>query len=412
MVGFYFFAVLDPGWNWRWAIDPHFPFQKYIFVCLLIGWVLNGMPGIRYRGKAAIPIVGLISFLGLAYVSSFTTLDPLRSGWYLGQLWKIVLVAVLAAITIDSPKKLVILLFAVVIAQGYNAYQINLQYFQDGMSIYARMTNWGSKGDNNTYSILTIPVFAMSLALASCDFRPSWRLLALGIAVLQVHEIMLLESRGAMLGTCVMMAFLLYFVPKTRLNKLFIAVFMIVGFLLAGPSVVEEFSSAFASEEKRDSSAESRFYLWQAGWDITLDHPVLGVGPHCGALVVKDHYHGELDNPVKELHNLVFELSTGTGVPATTLYMMFFIVPWWYCFRRRDWSGQDDPSEIGLSAARLAVLCGVPGYMCASMFSSGALLETGYILAACGCSAVALASQRESLPDVELEHDSSLMPSQ
>lgn len=394
VVGFYFYAVLDPGWNWRWAIDPTFPFQKYIFVFIVAGWLVNRLPGLKYRGRDAIPLLGLIAFLALAFLAAASALNETLSSRYMSQLWKIVLLAVIAAITIDSPKKLAVLLFAVVLAQGYNAYQINLQYFQDGICRYARMTNWGTKGDNNGYSILTVPVIAMSLAIASAKLRASWRLIALVVAVMQMHQLMLLESRGSMLGGMVLFAIFVILVPKTTPNVVAIGAFGLAGILLAGPSVVSEFSSSFAGEGERDASAESRFYLWEAGWEITRDYPLLGVGPWCGSLLVPKYYRGEeLGVERKELHNLLFEISTGTGVPATICYMSFFLLPWWHCvrlLRRKNKTGLTDPH---LQVVFLAVACGIPGYLIASMFSSGALLETSYVLAASGCAAVLLAKQ-------------------
>ncbi|TWU01262.1 O-antigen ligase family protein [Stieleria varia] len=397
VLGFYFFAVLDPGWNWRWAVDRYFPFQKYIFAFLVIGWLINGMPGLRYNRRDAAPIISLLCFLALAYASSSFSIDASLSSWYLDKLWKVVLVAIAAAITIDTPKKLVALLFTVVIAQSWNAYQINLQYFQDGYSLYARITQWGTKGDNNGYSILTLPVIAMSISLAASDFRTQWRLLALGIAVLQIHQIMLLESRGTMIGGLVMAVMFFVFMQKTGLNIAVVAMLLFAGFLLAGPSVVREFTSAFEDAGNRDSSAESRFHLWKAGWEITKDYPLLGVGPWCGALKVPEYYEGEsLRVKRKELHNIFFELSTGTGLPATAFYLGFSALPWWACFmhwwrsRRMQNSIPNHADSVSINAVSLAVLCGLPGYFVASMFSSGVLLETSYILASCGCVASAL----------------------
>ncbi len=55
-----------------------------------------------------------------------------------------------------------------------------------------------------------------------------------------------------------------------------------VGFILvsiiAGPPVIKEFSSIFATAEERDESADSRFKLWKAATMITLDNPIFGVG--------------------------------------------------------------------------------------------------------------------------------------
>jgi hypothetical protein len=63
------------------------------------------------------------------------------------------------------------------------------------------------------------------------------------------------------------------------------------------------------------------------------------------------------------------------------LYFSFFLIPWYYCFRRVAAANRDPDCEDWYRAVLLAVTAGIPGYLFASMFSSGALLETPYVLA-------------------------------
>ena len=380
LIVYYAFVTLEPDWNWRWSIDTTFPYQKYITGCLLLGMFLSGLKKSKVTGLTKYSLYSLAAFVAIAYVSAFQSLNPDYSFRYMGVIWKVVLMAIITVWLIDTPHKLWILMWVVVLCQGYNAYQINLQYFQDGYCRYA-INGWGNKGDNNVYSIFTIPIMGISAAL-SVYGRNNWQLLlAGGVFVMQLHVLMLLESRGTMIGGIFLAAIFAVCVPKSRRVWSMLAAAFLCAVLLAGPSVVDEFTSAFKSEGARDSSADSRFELWKAGAIITKDHAMFGVGPNAGRFVVPQFVDAE-GRDQKALHNLFFEISTGCGLPATLLYLAFFGLIFFPCLSllRREMNRLPDWA----AASTLAVVCGIPGYWLSSMFSSGALLESSYLLVAIG----------------------------
>ncbi|XZE54237.1 O-antigen ligase family protein [Planctomycetaceae bacterium SH139] len=400
IVGFYGCVLLEPNWNWRWSIPADFQFQKYIALATVVGVLLTGFRGNRIGGASAWATAALVSFLAIAYVSANQTIDVVLTTFYMENMWKIVMMAILAIILLDEPRKILVMVAVLAITQGYSAYQINLQYFQDGVSIYAYYP-WGTKGDNNLYSNLTVPLIACSAAV--CVFT-SKRWLRVGsgiILILQMHQLMLMESRGAMLAAIAMMGWFAFLMPKTSFTIRASVVTVLAGALLAGPPVYKEFMSSFESGENRDSSADSRFTLWKAGAAITADYPLLGVGPLAGQRLVPQYYEGGLDGSQKGLHNLVFEISTGCGIPAAILYFLFFLIPWWVS-TKQYWAIArigEFPEWKGTSL--LAVATGIPGYLAASMFSSGALLEPSYVLASVGC-ATALVAQRLNAEPLEV----------
>lgn len=380
LIGFYFFVLLDPEWNWRWALTPGVTYQKFIFACLLIGFVATGF---HYRRQSRISRVGigsLIAFFAICVLSAQYTVSELHTDFFMEILWKELLTVALGILVLQNPSQVKTLLIAAVVAQSYNSFQINLDYFEKGYCQFA-LKPWGSTGaDNNGYSAITVPLLGVSIALALFERRIWGRILYFGIALLQAHQLMLMESRGAMVGAVVMLCLLIWKMPLRNGNIRDVGIAVVLGSLLAGPSVVKEFSSSFASEEQRDSSAESRLLLWKAGWRITTDYPWIGVGPNAARVLVPNpqYYEGGVEKNTKALHNLFFDVSTGMGIPGFCFYFLFFLAPLLYAWRtyRRD----DD--ETG--AIRLAVWAGLVGYLCASMFSSGILFESCYILVVAG----------------------------
>ena len=385
LMGFYAFVFLEPEWNWRWSIPRDLGFQQYIAICVMIGFLMQGLRGNRLTGWFGYAVAALISFLGLAFISAQFSINERLTSFYLTTIAKVIVMAVITCKLVDTPRKAYMLLWLIVIGQGYNAFRINEQYFLDGYSLYA-FRPWGWKGDNNLYSIFTVPAIAGSFALAVIS-RKSWqRFLAGTILVLQMHQMMLMESRGCMIGCIALFLFGLFMMPKNRYTiRLTVAAGVVIAGL-AGPPVVKEFMSAFSPDGQRDSSADSRFKLWRAGFEITMDHPVFGVGPYAGQAMVPQYVPEYADKKAKGLHNLLFEISTGCGIPATLCYFGFLLIPW-YVAMRFYWHCRDN-LEVETEACILALCVGVPGYLCSSMFSSGALLESSYVLVACGASAM------------------------
>ncbi|QEG42500.1 O-antigen ligase family protein [Roseimaritima ulvae] len=410
LIGFYGFVLLEPQWNWRWSIPADFQFQKFIAASVIIGWALQGfrVPFLARSAKQA--VICLSAFLAVGFLSTTQSIDPQLSAFYMSNMWKIVLFAVMAVILLDSPDKIWIAIVVSSIAQGYSAIRINEQYFQDGFSLYAYRA-WGTKGDNNLYSNLTVPLIACSIAACIYSDRLWLRLTTGAIAILQIHQIMLLDSRGAMLAAVGMGFLILWVMPKNSFTIRSTVFTVIITVLLAGPSVVREFRSSFESGENRDSSAESRFQLWKAGARITKDNALLGVGPYAGQRLVPSYYQGGLNATHKGLHNLLFEISTGFGIPAAILYFLYFLIPWWNLVRLKWAHRSRVPLPKWYGAAQLAVIAGIPGYLAGAMFSSGALSESPYLLASIGLATLSVAQvesmrEQDAEPGSEGEQDS------
>ncbi len=332
LAGFYVFVFLEPEWNWRWSIPAGSNFQKYIGAAVILGFLISGMRGNRFRGWLGLSVYSLMGFLGLAYVSSLQSINEAFSTYYLDIIGKVILVAIICIRVVNDPKKAWMLLWVMVVSQGYNAFRINEQYFLDGYSLYA-FRDWGFKGDNNLYSIFTVPSIGGAFALAIHSTKNWQRALAGSILILQIHQLMLMQSRGTMIGAVFSAALGFLLMPKNRYTISCAAVAFAAGVVLAGPPVVKEFKSAFEPKENRDSSAESRFKLWDAGYRITLDNALIGVGPYAGQVMVPRYAPEFADLPAKGLHNLLFEISTGCGIPATVLYFGYFLVPWYVLSR-------------------------------------------------------------------------------
>lgn len=400
ITAFYGFYFLNPEWNWRWEIPRDSGFQKWLLICTLIGFLIQGFRGQEYRKLIGFGIVSLVGYLGISYLSANQSIDPGLSGFYMEIIWKVVFTTILAIRLLDTPRKLMIFMWIVVLAHGYNSYQINKSYFDIGFSIYVYRTNWAWTGSNQ-WSNKTLCVTAIAIALVFYS-RKKWQSALAGcLALMMCHEIMLLESRGVMLGALVTGFVVFYFVPKTRLNNSLFVLGLIGVFSLAGPSVVGEFTSSFAEEEQMDASAASRFELWRAGYQIMINNPVLGVGPYAASRLVPQYLSIEGTN--KGLHNLWFEIACGSGIIAGILFFNFFLMSMissWIVMK----SKLIKPA-IEERAAAMACISGLCGFLVCNMFSAGALVEGSYVLALIGASGYLLYSSRVGQEALESNTD-------
>jgi O-antigen ligase len=416
VAAFYFFNLLDPVWNWRWDITEDPGFQKWLAIALLAGFVQNR--GWHYKfGRVSACAIGIITtFLLLSYISSFFAVSPEKSNFYLDLLWRIVLVVSISLMVVVDEKRAMLLAVACILGQAYNSFQINLEYLQLGFCRYAYMAFWGMKGlDNNTYSILTVPVMALSLAFVLSPWKLWIRGIFAGIFCLQAHQIMMMESRGSMLGAFLAAMIAVWYCPKKPVTVMVLIVGFFLVSSLAGPPVIKEFSTIFADKEERDSSAESRFYLWKAGSEIIWDYPLIGVGPGNSSLAVPHYYDfgGMKADKEKALHNLFFEIFCENGVPGGILFFSFFLIPWFFVWWNRQRFLRAGPRECTLA---LAVISGIPGYFLASMFSSGSLIESSYTLPIIACALLSIRpastdyEETDFISDIDRDLDRDLRP--
>jgi O-antigen ligase len=381
-LGYSFFCILVPQWNWRFEL-PFLDLQKYVVGATFVGFLMTKRGSIKVPRRVRLPLLCLGFYLLSVALSLWGSIAPIKSSLYFDITWKLCLMVVMGVILLDKAGYIAIVSVSMIVAMGWNAYQVNKLYFEAG---YINIFFWKfSELDNNTFSIFCLPVSAIAASLMFQSEKILPRMLAFCVFILQLHQLMILESRGTMLGTVVMLGLLVLFMRKTKFSMFLLVVSALIASVLAGPSVIEEFMSSFEAAENLDASADSRFRLWRAGAKIMGDYPLFGVGAWAAENIVPDYYDygpGGTRGPVKALHNLFFEVGTGIGIPGLIAYLIFFGNIWFQHFL--EWKNHRVDFPEWFRIVNTAVLCGLPGFWVASMFSSGALIETPYLLCTLG----------------------------
>ena len=376
LCGYLFLVFLQPEWIWRFeGLTPsNFTYQKSIIISIGIGVLLNLSEGNGLlKHRAFVLCAGTLVFI--TWLSSFFTIQPAMSALYFDVLWKSVLIMILVFHLTDSPRKAVMVLGAMSIGAFYNSLRMHEYYLAIGWCRWVS-ESWGYKGDSNVICLFEMPCIVAGVALFFASRSTYVRVLAGISAFLLIHQIFILESRGAMLGLVSMGLVLFVMIPKTpRFLSLVFVLITAIAFI-AGPPVVKEFSSIFASKEQRDSSADSRFILWSASVRIGMDHPWLGVGPYAGQFAIPKYEPLYEGIEAKHPHNIFFEVLTGCGFIALAVYLTLGMLPLLMALRmRRRYPIARDPD---LQFLTLIPIIGAPAIAVTGMFCGSGMMESVY----------------------------------
>jgi probable O-glycosylation ligase (exosortase A-associated) len=367
-------AILRPEYLWEYSIPQGGNFSRILGIGMLIGWGLHGFGNWRF-GRATLPLYSLLGLLVWSTFSAAVIASDKDLAWnFVDILAKIVAPFLVGITLIDSVDRLKQLAWVIVLSQGYLAFEFNMWYF-DG---YNRLWIEGFGGmDNNGNAIALVTGAGLAGFLGIAAGKWWQKGVAFGAAALMVHAIFFSFSRGGMLALCVtsLVAFLL--IPKRPIYYLGFVVAVLVGIRMAGPEVVDRFSTVFASSEERDYSQESRLDLWKACIDSMTKNP-LGVGTdNWGEVVIE---YGFVRG--KQAHSVWLELGAELGVVGLAMLVGFYGGT-----LRRVWSLTRESMPVSdpwLRHLARMVVASLIGFIVSAQFVSLDLLEPPYYVVLIG----------------------------
>jgi probable O-glycosylation ligase (exosortase A-associated) len=323
------FAIIKPPALWHWSV-PAGHYSRIIGVAFLLGWAIHGF-GDQRLGRAKPIVLALLGYWLWVTLSTLLSPQPDRGLPFVEYLAKIVLPFVAGVTLIQTWTQLKQLLWVILGSSAFLAFEVNLAYLQG----FSFATGKFLGVDNNTFSILMDTSFGLALVLAFEEPVAWRRYMCFGIAAAMAHVPMLAMSRGGMVGALVAAGIALVVIPKTARTWLMILAVICVGSILAGPSVIDEFSTTLSEAEERDFSAQSRLDLWRDCTDAMMRNPLFGVGTECWQLVTESYGWPEK----KEAHSLWFQTAAELGVPGVTFLFLFYFLTismTWQAARRTD----------------------------------------------------------------------------
>ena len=245
------------------------------------------------------------------------------------------------------------------------------------------------QGDIASLLAISLP---LSLVAFWCTDSRKWRgVLAFILGIVIAHNVWLLiatQNRAAAVAVVVEVLVLWLMMASHRWRWLSLLVMVPIGYgiSVAGWSsqYIQRFVDIFTGGQYAES-AFSRIRIWQAGWKMAMDHPIMGVGPGHFYRYVRVYDPGlRKDFPS---HNVLINLFAETGAIGLLLYTAVFVGAVTAMWRistvmKNDWPGP---------ASRM-ICAGICGYLTIGMFLTRHDLVLAYILVGW-----AIALRRENL---------------
>jgi len=314
------FGVMAPNALWYYSLpdtylNTGFGFSEVVAYPMIVGWFMNHCGNMNI-GKAYMPLFMLSGYTIWVFIAMIVT------GWSAFGMSQILmntrlLLAVFIVISLcNSTQMLRIIVWVLVFASGFVAYELNMSYFQG----FNRLQMIGYAGmDNNFFAVAMVVGTVLAFFTGISEKNIVLKGTAFFAAVLQAHVVMFSMSRGGMLGLCIAGFFTFLSLPKTGSNMAIFLLALVVGSYLFGPSARERFFSSFKNTEDLDGSAQSRLKSWKNCLITMKEKPAFGVG-----VQQWKNYSAVRFGVTLEAHSTWFQAAVESGLPALFFLLGFF----------------------------------------------------------------------------------------
>jgi putative inorganic carbon (HCO3(-)) transporter len=331
VVAAYGTVVLQPQAVWWWdfgGIRPDFWVLVPTALGIVIGVATKQLDLRTLQNKRNLYILVLwvcviASYFFGPYVHVINKWRVFDSAKMLGIVNNMMLLYFMAAICIDSERKLMTLFYIVCGSAAYLVYWCNAQYFihhvvgriegpQDvhGQGIYH---------DQNAFAMLFVVAQSFFWYLGLSQKRPLWRWAIWLIIPFSWNAVFLTASRGGLVGLGVAVL-LIALRSKYKLFKYALIPAFVFVFVWEGGGLMKSRAETIGHYQS-ESSAETRIQAWHAAVRAIEDHPFSGVG--IASFIVAFPNYSE-DQP-REAHDTFLQITAESGVLAGVMYLLTVI---------------------------------------------------------------------------------------
>lgn len=374
-------AIARPQDVYWWSLgSSNLSLWVALVVCFmwLYGWVHR-----QHQGPGSNTINWLLlAFLTLKATSAVFAVDQASAWIHMERVAKMVLFYYVTVSFISTRNQFRVMCLVTAIGVGYLGLWGNWRWYVEGFGggLTGELAGPGVEvgaayADRNLFGYL------LALGVPFCFFafmteRAVWlRWSILALLPFLANAVMLTFGRAAFMGLLAASA-----CSVVRLRRMSVIlgvglVGMLLLYRLAGPEVIARVMTVGSYEE--DGSAMSRLESWQAGFQMILEHPLLGVGP--------ENYgrYSALYNPAVakglQAHNDFIQTAAESGLASLVmlvaiLFLTFRNLAW---VRRHTW-GHAETRWAYYYAAMLE--SSLLAYLVGAMFVSLQYFELFYLL--------------------------------
>jgi putative inorganic carbon (HCO3(-)) transporter len=309
-----------------------------------------------------------------------------------------------ALTTLDFAKILFVYLLIILLVTTLERLQLLIFTHALSVSVIAAVAIWkghhlagrlegvlgGNYTDPNDMALAMTISLPLCLALLFLSKNPLWKILWSICMVLMMYAIFLTGSRGGFLALLVVAAVGLWeFAILGRRRYLLMLTVLAGGVLLqsSGGLLVGRLKGTFNAKEDTAAayaSAQVRQQLFWRSIEITMEHPLFGVGPG---------NFGQASGYWHTTHNSLTLMSSEGGFPAMILYVLIL----WCGFKNLRATRRLVRGRSKASVLAQALLASLSGYAVGSLFLSDAYQFIPYILIAYTAALFSIARKSSAL---------------
>lgn len=397
----YLVILLTPQNVWWWAFEGIQPVRLFVVPTLLGLGIYLFSGRLRFDGvktKTALAMIFLLICASSAYFFG-PYVDVVNASRFYepSAMYEVVLKAYImffvAALLIDSPRKLAWAFLPLVITSLYMGYWANAQYFIEGKfgRIGGPVSMYGASvyADENIFSTLFVIGFPLFLCFSSAAQNLAIKVGALVAVPMLWHAAFLTASRGALLGIFVVLIGFTILRRRLAWGGVMLCLFAIA-FAWQGGETLQERSSTIVNYED-EGSATSRLAAWEVAMSMMASHPITGVG---FASFGQAFPSFASTKPIIA-HNTFFQIGAEWGILAGVCYL-FLIFGLLYSL----WKGARQFQEISNAEMRWwkfayeSLFLALLGFFACSMFLSLEKFELFHYLVFMSNATIVLGAKR------------------
>lgn len=252
-------------------------------------------------------------------------------------------------------------------------------------------TGGGSTYDPNDLAALIVATLPIAVIQIQTTKSRLWKLFCFGGAITSLIGIIATQSRGGFVGLIIVVIFA--FITKVqgfskkRLTAL--AVIMGIFFVMqAGTEYKERISTIFEDVSSLQAGS-GRMMVWKRGLVMSVDHPILGVGPYCfssayGRYLESGKFKGDIWRGASTgkwnvAHNSFLQVLVEMGIPGFLIFMAMIIYTFKNFKRLKIFYSEGKISER-LESQVIALEMALAGYLACAFFLSNAYGSTMYLI--------------------------------
>lgn len=185
-------------------------------------------------------------------------------------------------------------------------------------------------GDPNELAGVLMAFLPFLVALVSCSKRFLVKLLLVGCGALTLIVLMLTGARISMVA---LLALVIFYILRSKRKILGLTVALVLGAALwfSLPAQYQQrylTVTQYAEGGKLDDSNQLRLAIWDAGWRMFLDHPILGVGAGQFATAYGTIYLQGRHTAWMQPHNLFLQVVCELGLVGLFVFVSFVLQIW------------------------------------------------------------------------------------